>query len=270
MAELKPLQSKQLAAACEGTAIRHGFFSAVGGVSGGIYESLNVGIGSEDDPAHVMENRARVAHCLQVAPDRLHTPHQVHSANVVVVRDVEGFKNGEKPKADGVVTALSGIAIGVVTADCGPVLFADAKANDGAGIVGACHAGWGGSVKGVLEATVDAMVAIGARRERITAVLGPSISAANYEVGPEFFDRFMEMDSKNSRFFGPSAPDKPRHRMFDLPAYSIGRLRAAGVRAENLDVCTYPQANGYFSYRRTTHRGEIDYGRQMSAITLGR
>ncbi|MEM1364210.1 MAG: peptidoglycan editing factor PgeF [Pseudomonadota bacterium] len=270
MSDLQPLQSNLLAQASVGTAIRHGFFSAVGGVSSGIYESLNVGIGSADNPDHVAENRSRVAAFFDLPSNRLHTPHQIHSPDVVVIRSSDGFNGGEKPKADGVVTALPGIAIGIVTADCGPVLFLDPEANNGGGIVGACHAGWGGAVKGVLEATVDAMVATGAQRNRIVVALGPSISVANYEVGPEFVDRFMEMKSTNSRFFSPPVPDRPQHRMFDLPAYSISRLHAAGVRAENLDVCTYPKANNYFSYRRTTHRVEADYGRQMSAISLGR
>lgn len=268
MSDLNPVKSELLEKSAA-AGIRHGFFSAEGGVSTGIYESLNVGVGSDDDPESVAENRSRVANWFGLEPDRLHTPHQVHSADVVVIGDEHGFNGGEKPKVDGVVTAVPGIAIGIVTADCGPVLFADPEANGGDGVVGACHAGWGGAVKGVLEATVDAMVAIGARRDRVMAALGPSISVANYEVGPEFVDRFMNADPRNARFFKLSTPDKPHYRMFDLPAYSISRLQAAGVCAGNLDVCTYPPENGYFSYRRATHQGEPDYGRQISAISLG-
>jgi polyphenol oxidase len=239
--------------------IRHGFFSRRGGVSKGLYAGLNAGVGSRDDPAAVSENRSRVAASLGTTPDRLLTLYQVHSADALTVR--EPFR-GERPKADAMVTDRPGLALGVLAADCGPVLFADGEAR----VVGAAHAGWKGAFTGVLEATIDAMERLGARRERISAVLGPSISAENYEVGPEFVDRFIAADAGNARYFAPSPRDG--HAMFDLNAYTVDRLAAAGVQAGQLGLCTYADEDRFYSYRRATHRAEPDYGRQISAIMI--
>ncbi|WP_246661957.1 peptidoglycan editing factor PgeF [Prosthecodimorpha hirschii] len=241
--------------------IAHGYFTRQGGVSTGLYGSLNIGLGSADDRESVLENRGRVADRLGVARDRLAMPYQIHSPDVIVVE--ESWGPGQGPKADAVVTARPGVAVGVSTADCGPILFADAEAR----VVGAAHAGWKGAFGGVLEATLDAMQGLGARRDRIVAVLGPTISAAAYEVGPEFVARFVAADPDNARHFAPS--EKPDHAMFDLPAYIVQRLRSAGVaHAENLDLCTYADEARFYSYRRMTHRGEPDYGRLVSAITI--
>jgi YfiH family protein len=252
----EPLSSPLLAAA---KGIRHGFFTRQGGVSSGIYGSLNIGTGSQDDQALVRENRRRVAAWMGVQPDLLVTAFQVHSPDVVVAT---GPFPGERPKADAVVTDRPGIAVAVSTADCGPVLYADAEA----GVVGAAHAGWKGAFTGVLENTVDAMEKLGARRERIVALLGPSISQANYEVGPEFVERFVNADATNQRYFTPSPIDG--HAMFDLNLYTVDRLRKAGIQADQLGRCTYAEDDLFFSYRRTTHRGEPDYGRLISAIVL--
>ena len=239
--------------------IRHGYFTRVGGVSGGIYRGLNIGTGSSDDQMLVAENRRRVADWMGVAADHLLTAHQIHSPDVVIAR--EAFA-GPRPKADAIVTDRPGIAIGASTADCGPVLFADS----GARIIGAAHAGWKGAFTGVLENTVAAMESLGARRENIVAVLGPSIGPANYEVGPEFVARFVEADAENIGYFAPSATSG--HAMFDLVSYTVDRLIRAGVTAEGLGRCTYAEEDLFYSYRRTTHRKEPDYGRQVSAIVL--
>ncbi len=239
--------------------IRHAYFTRTGGVSSGIYDGLNTGVGSADDRALVSENRRRVAEWMGVAPDRLLTAYQIHSPDVIVVR--EPFRS-ERPKADALVTDRPGIAIGASSADCGPVLFADARAR----VIGAAHAGWKGAFTGVLENTISAMEQLGARRDAIVAVLGPSISAANYEVGPEFVERFVAADAANARYFVPSG--KPGHSLFDLCRYTTGRLAAAGVRADALNRCTYAEEDLFYSYRRATHRGEADYGRHISAIVL--
>jgi len=242
-------------------AIRHGFFTRQGGVSAGIYESLNCGVGSQDERASVAENRARVAAALGVDAGRLATPYQVHSPDAVIVDEV--WLPGEGPKADAVVTRRPGIAVGVGTADCGPILFADAKA----GVVGAAHAGWKGALTGVIEATLEAMERLGADRGDVVAALGPTISARAYEVGPEFRERFLDSAASNARFFVPS--DRDAHFRFDLPAYIGERMEKAGVgRFENLGHCTYADPARFFSYRRTTHRGEPDYGRLLHAIAL--
>ncbi len=239
--------------------VRHGFFTRRGGLSEGLYGSLNIGTGSDDDPSLVRQNRARVADWMGVPQDRLLSAWQIHSPDAVVVR--EAFP-GERPKADALVTDRPGIAVCAASADCGPVLFADAKAR----VVGAAHAGWKGAFTGVLENTILAMEGLGARRENIVAVLGPSISAANYEVGPEFMERFVQADGTNGRYFTPSG--RNAHALFDLPAYTVDRLRAAGIRATSVNRCTYAEEGSFFSYRRATHRGEPDYGRQISAIAL--
>ncbi|WP_378949491.1 peptidoglycan editing factor PgeF [Mesorhizobium sp. ANAO-SY3R2] len=256
--KLDPIRSTLLASA-EANGIRHGYFTRVGGVSHGIYEGLNIGSGSDDDQALVAENRRRVATWMGVSPDHLLSVHQVHSPDVVVAT---GPFLGVRPKADAIVTDRPGIAIGASTADCGPVLFADPEAR----IIGAAHAGWKGALSGVLENTIVAMEGLGARRDRILAVLGPSISAANYEVGPEFVARFSDADAGNARYFAPS--QNPGHSMFDLNLYTVDRLKRAGVAAEMLDRCTYAEEDLFYSYRRTTHRKEADYGRQISAIAL--
>lgn len=239
--------------------MRHGYFTRIGGVSDGIYRGLNIGTGSSDDQTLVAENRRRVADWMGVPADRLLTAHQIHSPDVVVAR--EPFA-GPRPKADAIVTDRPGIAIGASTADCGPVLFADAEAR----VIGAAHAGWKGAFTGVLENTITAMEGLGARRERIVAVLGPSIGPDNYEVGPEFVTRFVEADTGNHHYFRPSKT--AGHSMFDLNQYTVDRLRKAGVTAEGLGRCTYAEEELFYSYRRTTHRKEADYGRQVSAIVL--
>jgi len=239
--------------------IRHGFFTRVGGVSEGIYAGLNVGQGSNDRPDAVAENRRRVAQWLRVGPDRLLTVHQIHSPDAVVVREPFG---AERPRVDAMVTDRPGLALGVLAADCGPVLFADPQA----GIVGAAHAGWKGAFTGVLESTIEAMERLGARRDRIAAVLGPSISRASYEVGPEFVARFVAVDAGNGRWFAPSS--RPGHAMFDLNGYTVDRLARAGVAASQLGFCTYVDEDRFYSYRRATHRAEPDYGRQISAIVI--
>lgn len=239
--------------------VGHGFFTRAGGVSEGIYRGLNAGVGSRDARDSVVENRSRVAAALGVAPQNLLSLYQVHSPDALVVR---APFDGERPKADALVTDRPGLALGVLTADCGPILYADAEA----GVVAAAHAGWKGALTGILESTVAAMERLGAQRDRIVAVLGPSIGPDNYEVGPEFVDRFTAQSPANARFFRPSA--KPGHALFDLNGYTLERLRAAGVTAHGIDRCTYADEASFYSYRRATHRGEGDYGRQISAIVL--
>lgn len=241
--------------------LRHGFFTRQGGVSDGIYATLNGGQGSSDDPAKVRENRGRMADALGVARERFVTCYQVHSPTVVTV--MEPWTRETAPKADAMVTREKGLAIAVSSADCGPILFAD----PGAGVVGAAHAGWKGAFSGVLEATLDAMEGLGATRSRVTAVLGPTISKSAYEVGPEFVAAFTASDAGNSRFFSPS--ERQTHAMFDLPAYIGARLNAAGVgRFEDMALCTYSDEGRFYSYRRVTHRKEPDYGRLLHAIAL--
>jgi hypothetical protein len=242
--------------------VSHGFFTRNGGVSSGIYDSLNVGLGSSDDPEAVRENRKRIATALGVASDRLAHCYQVHSPVVVTLREPFATE-APRPHADALVTAMPGLALGVTVADCGPLLFADPQAR----VVGAAHAGWKGAFTGVAEATLAAMEALGARRGAVLAVLGPSIRRESYEVGPEFVARFCEGRPENARYFTPSP--KPGHAMFDLPAYTGDRLRAAGVgRFIDLGLDTYADEARFFSYRRTTHRREPDYGRMMAGIAL--
>jgi polyphenol oxidase len=239
--------------------ISHGFFTREGGHSKGIFASLNCGLGSADDLETAKQNRAIVASKLGLAPTHLLSAHQVHSSDVLHVTQVWN----ERPKVDGLVTDRKGIGLGILTADCGPLLFAD----DSAGIIGACHAGWKGAVTGVAANTITAMEKLGAKRDRIIAVLGPTISKANYEVGPEFPKPFLAQDEANQQYFTPSA--KPSHFMFDLPAYLMSRLAHEGLKAvHDLALCTYADAQRFYSYRRTTHQGEPDYGRLISAIAL--
>jgi YfiH family protein len=239
--------------------IRHGFFTRQGGVSEGIYAGLNVGIGSNDDSERVRRNRTRVAGWFGLPLERLATVHQVHSPDVVVV---DAAYAGERPQADAMVTASPGVVLGVLSADCGPILFSDGTN----GVVGAAHAGWKGALGGVLENTIDAMISLGADRQNIVACLGPSIGPDSYEVGPEFVERFLASDASYEEFFSPS--EKSGHAYFDLPALTLRRLDQAGVQAITLALDTYPDEKRFFSYRRTTHRGEPDYGRQISAIAI--
>ena len=240
--------------------VRHAFFTREGGVSGGLYASLNGGQGSDDAAAHVNENRARMAAALGVTPSHFLTAYQVHSPGVVVAE--KPWTRETRPQADAIVTRVPNLAIGVSTADCGPVLLADAEAR----VIGAAHAGWRGALTGVIAATVAAMERLGAQRPRIIAVIGPMIRQPNYEVGPELVARFRAADPDNARFFAPSA--REGHAMFDLAGYVAARLAAAGVaRIEDLKLCTYGDAR-FYSYRRSTHRAEPDYGRHINAIAL--
>lgn len=238
---------------------RHGFFTRKGGASSGVFQGLNCGTGSSDQSEVVQINRARVAEAMNAPVSQLVTVHQIHSADVAIV---EAPFEGDRPKVDALVTATPGLVLAILTADCQPVLFADRAS----GVIGAAHAGWRGARDGVLEATLDAMETIGAQRDQIVAVVGPSISQQAYEVGPEFFDDFLTEDSENSRFFAGGEGDR---MMFDLPSYGLHRLRRAGVRdAEWVRHCTYASPDRFFSYRRATHAGEADYGRLISTIRL--
>ena len=241
--------------------IRHGFFTRQGGVSTGLYASLNGGIGSADDAAHVVENRARMAAALGVEPRCLITAYQIHSPQVIVAD--EPWPADARPRADGIVTRAPALAIGVSTADCGPILFAEPQAR----VIGAAHAGWRGALTGILEATIAAMERLGAARDRIRVALGPMIRQANYEVGPDLIERFAAEDRAAESFFAPAT--RANHALFDLPGYIAARLRRAGLmQVEDLKACTYADAARFFSYRRATHRGEADYGRHVNAIAL--
>lgn len=240
--------------------LRHGFFTRKGGASSGIFSGLNCGPGSSDLSEAVAINRARAAQALGADAGQLVTVHQVHSSRVV---SVTGPLADPRPEADAMVTATPGLVLGVLTADCQPVLFADTEA----GVIGAAHAGWRGALYGVLEATVAAMEALGAHRGRIKAAIGPTISQSAYEVGPEFVDRFQADDDGSSAFFTRAANGRA---LFDLPGYSLNRLRTAGVaHVIWTGHCTFHDEDRFFSYRRSVHRAEADYGRLMSAIRLG-
>jgi polyphenol oxidase len=245
--------------ALEIAGIGHGFFGRDGGVSDGVYASLNAGPGSNDEPMFVIENRARIAFALGVENDHLISPYQFHSSDVVVV-DTPFL--GTRPRADAIVTAKRGLAIGVVTADCGPLLFADVKA----GVIGAAHAGWQGAVGGVIENTIAAMENLGAKRSDMVAVLGPTISQKNYEVGVDFEEKILAKDNAGAAFF--AAGQSGDKRQFDLPGYIMMQLSRAGVNGVDTGLCTYANPERFFSYRRTTHKQEPDYGRQMSALCL--
>lgn len=237
---------------------RHGFFTRKGGASSGIYAGLNCGTGSQDQCEAVAINRQRVAEAMGASEGALTGVHQIHSADVVTVDQ----PTAEKPKADALVTAEKGIVLSILTADCQPILFADAKA----GVIGAAHAGWKGAMGGVIEHTVIAMEALGAKAANITAVIGPSISQRAYEVGPEFFDAFVDQDPDAARFFAAGQGDRMQ---FDLPGFGLAKLRAAGVGdARWTRHCTYSDPDRFFSYRRSVHQKEADYGRLISAITL--
>jgi YfiH family protein len=240
--------------------VRHAFFTREGGVSGGLYQSLNCGFGSDDEPANVTENRRRVCGALDVQAPALVTPYQVHGTHVAVVE--QPWSRDAAPKADGLATCVPGIALGILTADCAPVLFADRDA----GVIGACHAGWRGALDGIIDATLAAMTGLGARRPHIYAAIGPCIAQTSYQVGPEFRDRFLAADDANDKFF--KADDEERYR-FDLPGFVSERLNRAGIANASwvgLDTCTDDRR--LFSYRRSTHKGDADFGRGLSAIVL--
>ncbi len=238
--------------------IQHGFFTRRGGASSGVFSGLNCGTGSTDQSEAVAINRDRVAQAMNVPPAALVGVHQIHSADVVAVTE----PLTDKPKADALVTATPGLALSILTADCQPVLFSDPLA----GVIGAAHAGWRGALDGVLEATIDAMEALGAQRADIIATIGPTISQRAYEVGPEFLDDFMAESPDNTRFFANGTGDR---MLFDLPAYGVHRLRSAGIGdASWIRHCTYSDPDRFFSYRRATHAKEADYGRLISTIRL--
>lgn len=245
----------------ERAGVRHGFFTRAGGVSTGLYEGLNTGVGSNDDPAAVAENRRRVAEWFGRDADDLAACFQIHSA---VCRVAEAGWRGDRPEGDAVVSASPGVVCGVLTADCAPVLFADAEA----GVVGAAHAGWKGALGGIIHSTVAAMQALGADPRRIVAVVGPTIAQASYEVGADYQERFEHHDAGSSRFFAPGeAPDK---RLFDLPGFVLWRLEQAGVsEAAWTGHDTREDAARFYSNRRAYLNGEADFGRMMSAISLG-
>jgi len=239
--------------------VRHGFFTRRGGASSGIFEGLNCGVGSSDQAEMISINRARVADAMQVAPDGLASVRQVHSADAVTFPFPDA---GEPPRADAIVTNLPGVALTILTADCQPVLFADHSA----GVIGVAHAGWKGALNGILEATLEAMEVLGAQRSEASAVIGPAISQASYEVGQEFLETFLDNDSNNAAFF---ANGQDGRYQFDLPGYGLNRLRNAGVgRADWTGHCTYSDPSRFYSYRRSTHQKQVDYGRLISAICL--
>ncbi|MEL7150327.1 MAG: peptidoglycan editing factor PgeF [Pseudomonadota bacterium] len=248
---LEPITSEELP-------VRHGFFTRKGGASSGVFKGLNCGLGSSDQRETVLINRARVAAHLGVAPDEVASVHQTHSARAVTM-DAAPHAPVE---ADAIVTATPGLALAILTADCQPVLFADPSN----GVVGAAHAGWKGALDGILEATLTAMEQLGADRAHVHAVIGPSISQRAYEVGPEFFERFMDENTENSRFFAAGEGDRMH---FDLVGFGLARLRAAGVASASwTGHCTYSDPDKFFSYRRSVHQREADYGRLISTIRL--
>ena len=254
----KPVMASNLAAL---NGIRHGFYTREGGVSTGIYAGLNCGAGSDDDRLAVVENRRRVAEHLGGKHRDIATPHQIHGADVIIVR--APMPRGERTKADAIVTKTQGLAVGILTADCAPVLFADPDAR----VVAAAHAGWRGAVGGVLKSTLDTMVSLGADRSRIVAAIGPCISGPNYEVGETFKSELLALDPSGERFF--SLPEEKTKPHFDLPGYISHQLDSLGCyNTEAQTHCTYAGESLFYSYRRSTHRSEPDYGRQISAIVV--
>ena len=240
--------------------LHHAFFSRAGGVSEGIYAGLNGGVGSHDDPAHVAENRRRMAATLRVSPEHFLTVFQIHSPDVVAAS--APWDTAARPKADAIVTATPGLAIGVTAADCGPVLFADPHVR----VIGAAHAGWKGALTGIVEATVEAMEKLGGHRADIVAAIGPLIRQPSYEVGPEFVERFVDADAENAIYFLPAA--REGHAMFDLAGLIRQRLENSGVlMVDDTGIDTYSDER-FFSYRRSVHRKEPDYGRHVHAIVL--
>ena len=241
--------------------IAHAFFSRKGGVSSGLYASLNCGPGSRDERAHVIENRARAASALGTHETRLVTLYQVHGS--VSVRVEQPWEIGDAPRADAAVTNLAGIALGILTADCAPILLADTEAR----VVAAVHAGWKGALAGIIESALATMEQLGARRERVASAIGPCISRQAYEVGEDMRLKMLEDEPPSEIFFEPA--DRCRHWRFDLAGFAEDRLVRGGVRDVScLGLCTYDGEAAFYSYRRATHRGENDYGRQLSAILL--
>jgi YfiH family protein len=257
VSEAEAIGSKTLALA----GVSHAFFTRRGGVSEGVYATLNGGVGSRDAPDAVAENRARMARRLAVSPERLAIPFQVHSPDAVAIFEV--WAHDSRPRCDGIVTATPGLALGVTGADCGVLLFADPRA----GVIGAAHAGWKGALTGIVEATVEAMRGLGARPSDIRAALGPCIAQASYEVGPEFVAAFAAGDGDSARFF--IASHNAGRSMFDLHGYIAQRVERAQVDAfEDLGLDTYADEERFFSYRRATHRREPDYGRLVAGIAM--
>ena len=253
MSEVEVIRAASLAA------VPHGFLGRRGGVSTGILAGLNVGTGSKDDREAIAKNRRRAVDAVLRGAE-LATVHQVHSAEAVYV--AEPWPQAARPRADAMVTDRPGLLLGILTADCAPVLLADAPA----GVVGAAHAGWRGALAGVTDAAIEAMTGIGARRDRIAAAIGPCIALPSYEVNDAFRQRLLDADPANDRFFSTAASDGLH---FDLPAYVRHRLIAAGIDAvETIHLDTYSNPDRFYSYRRATHRGEPDYGRQISLIGL--
>jgi YfiH family protein len=240
--------------------LRHAFFTREGGVSGGIYGSLNAGVGSNDDPANVAENRRRMAAQMGVAPEHFLSLHQIHSPDVVVATGP--WPGAQRPRADAIVTRTEGLAIGASAADCGPILLIDPAAR----VIGAAHAGWKGALTGVIESTVAAMEKLGADRSGVVAAIGPLIRQPSYEVGGEFVERFLDTDAGNAAFFIPAV--REGHSMFDLAGYIRMRLENAGVlMIDDIGIDTYSDER-FYSYRRSVHRKEPDYGRHVHAIAL--
>lgn len=241
----------------------HGFFTRRGGASSGLFQGLNCGHGSSDQTDSVALNRARVAEDMGVDPDQLLGVHQIHSPDVIIVDETYVLSPpAEQPRADALVTAIPGVALSVLTADCMPVLLADPEA----GVIGAAHAGWRGALEGVLESTINAMESCGAARSRLRAVIGPCITQAAYEVSTDFMDVFEAEDPQYARFFSGGNSDRP---WFNLPGFGLHRLYEAGVaEAEFCGHCTYGDPARFFSYRRSTHKSEPDYGRLISAIRI--
>jgi polyphenol oxidase len=244
------------------SSIRHAFFTRKGGVSKQLYASMNGGLGSQDNPENVQENRSRMANFLKVLPENFLSLYQIHSPHVVTVNQAWTLEN--RPKADAMVTKSRGFALAIATADCGSLLFADPKAR----VIGAAHAGWKGALGGIVENTIQAMESLGANRADICAVLGATISAPAYEVGLEFKSSFLEHASDNDKFFTLSITKQDKFH-FNLPLYIAYQMQKAGIKNfEDLQRCTYTEEADFFSFRRATHRGEPDYGRQISAIML--
>ena len=240
--------------------LRHAFFTRDGGVSGGFYDSLNGGLGSDDDPAKVAENRRRMAEQMGVAPSHLLSAHQIHSPDAVAVS--VPWEGASRPRADAIVTRAEGLAIGVTAADCGPILFVDPNAR----VIAAAHAGWKGALTGIVESTVAAMERLGAERGGIVAAIGPLIRQHSYEVGGEFVERFVGADAENALFFIPS--EREGRAMFDLAGFIRTRLENAGIlMIDDIGVDTYSDER-FYSYRRSVHRNEPDYGRHVHAIAL--
>ena len=253
-----PLRSNLLS---EAVGLRHGFFSRRGGVSDGLYNSLNCGFGSSDNPANVTKNRARALMALGTQPGNLVTAYQVHSPIAVCVK--RPWKGDKAPKADALVTDQPGVTLGILTADCAPVLLVD----EASGVIGAAHGGWRGALTGILEATIETMINLGARPSRIAAAIGPCIGFDSYEVGREFPDPFLAENQADAVYFR-DAP-RPDHFLFNLAGYVAGRLHNAGItRIDRLDCDTFAEEASFFSYRRALHRAEKDYGRLISAISL--